>query len=510
MKGIIKLIIQKKVFTFLIVFFITVGGIITYKSLKIDVFPDPSPVLVQIFIENEGMAPEEVEKFISYPAEISLYGLPGVKKITSLSEFGMSTISVYFEDKVDIYFARQLVSQQLPAITEKLPEFTEAPTLGPITTGLGMVYVYTISGDAPSVELRTLQDWVIKFQLQTIPGIAAVLSHGGDTKQFQILVDPGKLIKYRIDLSTVIENVKKSSMNVTAGYIVKNREEYIVRGVGLFDEINSLEQIMIKEVEGTSIFLKDIATIEIGAAIKRGEALLNRDGIVVSGIIMKLIGVNTAELIEKIDLKVGEINASLPEGIRLVPVYNQALIIKAAFKTVSEALIIGILLVAFILFFFINDLSASLVSTLSIPFSVFTAFIIMQLTNMTADLMSFGGLAIGIGLLVDATVVVVENISRNRDSQGKTKSDKEIILSSMVQVIRPLSYAMVMIVFSFLPILTLKGVEGKMFRPFGFTLLVAIISAIIYAIFISPVLMNTFGKKKVASTRYLFEYLKKP
>lgn len=509
MKKIIEIILKKKVFTLLIIFFITIAGIISYKNLKIDVFPDPSPVLIQIYTESEGMAAEEVEKFISYPIETSLYGLPNIKKITSLSTFGMSTVSVYFDDNIDIYFARQLVSQQLPAIQEKLPEFAEAPKLGPITTGLGMVYIYAIMGDNPSIELRTLQDWVIKFQLQTIPGIAAVLSHGGDTKQFQIIVDPNKLIKYKIDLHTVIENIKKSSKNVTAGYIVKNREEYIIRGIGLFEEINALKKVLIKEMGATPIFLHNIAEVKVGVALKRGEALLDKKSKVVSGIVMKLIGVNTAELIEKINKKIEEINTGLPEGIHIVPVYNQALIIKAAFKTVSEALIIGIFLVAFILFVFINDLSSSLVSTLSIPFAVFTAFIIMKITNMTADLMSFGGLAIGIGLLVDATIVVVENISRNRDHLKKTKNDKDIILFSVNQVLKPLSYAMILIILSFLPILTLQGVEGKMFRPFGWTLLIAIISAIIYALFFSPVLMNTFGTKKVVSTGFIFDFLKK-
>jgi cobalt-zinc-cadmium resistance protein CzcA len=527
--------LEKKVFTFLIIFIITTAGIIAYKNLKIDVFPDPSPVLVQIYTHAEGMAPEEVEKFVSYPIETSLYGLPHVKKINSLSTFGLSTVSVYFEDDIDIYFARQLVSQQLLGVQEKLPEFAEAPELGPISTGLGMVYVYTVQG-TPTVddhkketaensilELRTLQDWVIKFQLQTVPGIAAVKSHGGDIKQFHVIVDPNKLLKYKLSLHDVMERIEAGSQNITAGYITRNKEEYLVRGIGLLEDIAGLKKILVKESAATSIFLENIAEIRVGSAIKRGEAILNRQGPVVSGIVLKLIGVNTAELIEKIDKRLAEINAGLPEGIRLVPVYNQALIIKAAFKTVSEALIIGIILVSIILFIFINDLSSALVSTLAIPFAVFTAFIAMRAANMTADLMSFGGLAIGIGLLVDATIVVVENISRNREILKDKKSDKEIIFFSINQVLRPLLYAMAMIILSFLPILTLQNTEGKLFRPFGFTLLVGIISAIVYALFFSPVLLNALGSrkllkrkkktgsgsKKTASGGMLFEQLKK-
>lgn len=509
MKKLIILLLGKRVFTFLLIAFLTVAGILAYRNLKIDVFPDPSPVLVQLHCDAEGMAPEEVEKFVSYPIETSLYGLPHIKKITSFSSFGMSSVNIYFDDDIDIYFARQLVAAQLPAIQEKLPDFVEAPELGPITTGLGMVYIYALTGDQPGIELRTMQDWVVKFQLQTIPGIAAILSQGGDVKQFHVVVDPHKLIKYKIGLHAVIEKIKKSSKSITAGYIVKNKEEYIIRGIGLMENMESLKKVLVKVNNATPIYLENIARIEKGDEIKRGDAMLDDKGTTVSGIVMKLIGVNTAELIDKINSRVEEINAGLPEGIKVVPVYNQALIINAAFGTVSEALLIGILLVALILFLFINDFSSSLVSTLAIPFSVFVTFIVMRLTNMTADLMSFGGLAIGIGLLVDATVVVVENISRNREEMKNAKNDIEIIIHSVSQVLRPLMYAMVMIIASFLPILTLQGVEGKLFKPFGFTLLIAIVAAIVYAVFFSPVLMNVFGKKKVSSTGFIFDWLKK-
>ncbi len=507
MKKLIEIMLEKKVFTCLLLFAVTLAGVIAYQNLKIDVFPDPSPVLVQVLTEAEGMAPEEVEKFVSYPVEISLYGLPHVQKITSLSTFGLSTVNVLFADQVDIHFARQLVSQQLPPIREKLPSFVEAPALGPITTGLGMVYIYALKGteNIPLIELRTQQDWVIKFQLQTVPGIAAVMSHGGDIKQFQVLVNPDRLLKYNLHLHEVIENIKKSSKNITAGYITRNREEYVVRGIGLLEGSEALKRVLVKDAEAAPVYLEDIAEIKIGSAVKRGEALLNKSGRAVSGIVMKLIGVNTSALIEKIDKRIEEINAGLPEDIRLVPVYNQALMIKAAFRTVAEALVIGIILVAVILFLFVNDLSSALVSTLSIPFAVFTAFIAMGLTDMTADLMSFGGLAVGIGLLVDATIVVVENISRNRHLP---------VLSALNQVLRPLVYAMAMIILSFLPILTLPGLEGKLFRPFGFTLLVAVVSAIVYAVFFSPVLMKALGSRqpglrKADSPGLIFSSLKR-
>ncbi len=500
----------KRIFTFLILGFVIIAGILAYQALKIDVFPDPSPVLVQIHCGAEGMAPQEVEKFVSYPIETSLYGLPHIRKITSLSTFGLSTVNIYFDDDIDIYFARQLVSAQLPAIQSRLPQFVEPPELGPITTGLGMVYIYALDSDLPSVELRTLQDWVIKFQLQTIPGIAAVLSQGGDVKQFQVMVDPQKLLKFGVELHTVVENIQKSSKNITAGFIVKNREEYTIRGIGLMEDLEGLMKVFIKESGATPVYLEQIADIRIGKGVKRGDSVLGTRPGTVAGLVMKLIGVNTAELIDKIDKRIEEINAQLPKGVRVVPVYNQGLIIKAAFGTVSESLIIGIILVSLILFLFINDIPASIVSTLTLPFTMFVTFIIMRLTGMTADLMSFGGLAIGIGMLVDATIVVVENISRNRDElKHSGKNDTEIIMISVKEILRPLLYAMIIIAASFIPIITLQGVEGKLFRPFGLALLIALTSAVFFAVFFAPTLMHMMGSRKLDATGFIFDYLKK-
>jgi cobalt-zinc-cadmium resistance protein CzcA len=509
MERMVEWLCRKKNMMIVLLAVIAMAGYLSFRSLKIDVFPDPSPVMVQIFTESEGLAPEEMEKFVSYPIERTLFGLPGVRKITSFSTFGLSTVNAYFEDGVDIYFARQLVSQKITAVASSLPDGVEAPEIGPITTGLGMVYVYCMEGEKSVMELRTLQDWVVKFQLQTLPGIATILSHGGEVQQYQVVVDPDKLTKYGLDLHTLIDRIRGSSRNITAGYIIRDGEEYIVRGLGLFTAADDLRQVVVKEVGAVPVLLGQIARIVVGPAIKRGEALLDEKPGAVSGIVMKLIGVNTADLIRQIDARLSDINRGLPEGIRLVPVYNQAKIIEAAFKTVSEALLIGILLVAAILFLFINDLSSAFVSALAIPFSVLVTFILMRITGQTADLMSFGGLAIGIGLLVDATVVVVENISRLRRGGFDTSVDKKTIVAAVGEVIRPLLQAMVIIVLVFIPILTLSGVEGKMFRPFGFTLVVAVAAAILYAVFVSPVLMHVLGSRRVVSTGMIFDRIRK-
>ncbi len=501
-----EFLLKKKIFVLLALVIIIFAGLWSYRKLKIDVFPDPSPVMVQVLTEAEGMAPEEVEKFVSHIIENGLYGLPDIEKITSLSTYGLSIVNVYFQDRVNIYFARQLVSQKLAELQQQLPPWASAPKLGPITTGLGMVYVYCLEGKRSLLELRTLQDWLVRYELLAVPGVAAVMSHGGYIKQYLVRVDPDKLLKYGITLHQLMERIRSGSKNVTAGFIQRGREELIIRGIGLYSGIEELKKVVVKEEGSTPIFLEQVAEVEVGRAIRRGAALKDGRGEVVAGIVMKLIGVNTAELIERITSRIKEIERALPPDVHIVPVYNQALLVKAAFRTVAEALLIGIVLVSLILFIFINDLPSAAVATLSIPFSVLATFIFMERTGMTADLMSFGGLAIGIGLLVDATVVVVENIARHRESMRE--DDARIISLSLKQIIRPLSYAMLIIILSFLPILTLTGVEGKLFRPFASALLAALISALLFAVIFAPVLMHTLGRRELRVLSGLFPWLR--
>lgn len=480
LNKIVEFSVKQKLFIIAATTIILILGILSFQKLPIDAFPDPSPCLVQIYTEAEGMAPEEVERLISYPIEAAMFGLPRVKNIRSFSTFALSMVSVYFKDRTDVYFARQLVSQRLPQLREQLPPQAENTILGPISTGLGLVYLYYLEGENYSLlELRTIQDWIIKFDLQSVPEVTQVLSIGGDIKQFQILVDPHKLIKYNLTLNDLIGVVRKNNQNVGASFITKGKEEYIVRSIGLVKTANHLKNIHVASYEGSPVYVKDLAEVKIGPAIKRGTALAEGKGEVVAGMILKLFGSNTVRVIESIEKRIEKINESLPAGIKIVPFYNQASLVKKCVFTVSSSLLLGTILVMFILFLFMGDFRSSLIATFSLPFSILFAFILMNRTNLSADLMSFGGLAIGIGIFVDASIVMIENIFRH--VQTTNKATQHSILRAANEVNRPIFYAIVIIILVFLPIYTLQGVEGTMFRPLAYTITFALIGSLIFS-----------------------------
>lgn len=462
-------------------------GYWSLSNLAIDVFPDPSPVLVSVTAEVPGMGPEEIERFVTYPLERNLAGLPHLRKTNSVSTFSLATINAYFEDGVDIHFARQLVSQQLVGIQERLPAGVEGPRLSPVSSALGMVYIYALEGEMQAMDLRSIQDWLVKYQLQVTPGVAAVFSHGGDIRQIQVVIAPQDLSKYGLTLEEVITAIRDGSHAITAGIMKRGEEEVLIRGLALAGSGAELGEVLVKRADGVPLLLKDVAEIVDGPALQRGDALLDGRSGAVSGLVMKLIGANTARLIERLDARIAQVNRNLPRGLRIVPVYNQALIIHSAVKTVMEALLLGIFLVALLLFLFINDLSSALVAALAIPFAVVTALVTMKLSGTTADLMSLGGLAIGIGIFVDAAVVVVDSIARQRRNGRLTPENLE---EAMAGIRRPLLYAMGIIILSLAPIMALTGMEGKMFRPFGLSLLSALAGAVVFALWLAPGLMS--------------------
>jgi cobalt-zinc-cadmium resistance protein CzcA len=491
--------LKQRVFILLAACLVAAAGVYSFRSLPIDVFPDPSPPLVQIFTEAEGMAPEEMENLISYPIESSMFGLPEVLNIRSVSTFGLSMVNVYFTPGTDIYWARQQVSQRLQEAKDLIPAQAHAPVLGPIATGLGMVYLYYLEAEDPGtdiMELRTLQDWLVKFELKSIPEVSQVLSIGGDVKQYQILLDPQKLIKYDLTVTQVMESVKRNNQNVGASFITKGSEEYIVRSIGLVQSLEDLRRTVLASIEGTPILLKDVADVEIRPAIKRGTALLNGRGERVVGMVLKLFGSNTARVIRDIDAKVEVLNRSLPEGVKIVPFYNQASLVRQCFSTVSKNLLVGILLVILVLFLFMGSFPSALITVLSLPFSILLAFILMKQLGLAADLMSFGGLAIAIGLIADASIILVENIHRH---YSETPEDRgAAIRKAALEVARPLFFAISIIILVFLPIFTLTGVEGIMFRPMGYTIAFGLAGSLIFALLFVPALSSLVmrGKNK--------------
>jgi len=477
------------------------AGWMSYRQLPVDAFPDVSPNLVQVFTVTEGLAPEEIEKYVTFPVEVAMNGLPGVRRIRSVSNFGLSVVNVDFEDDVDIYFARQLVSERLQEAREQIPEGFGDPKMGPISTGMGLILFYYLedtTGRYTLEELRTIQDWLVKFQLQTVPGVTEVLGIGGWEKQFHVDVDPNALLRYDVSLSAVIEAIHANNLNVGAQFLERNQEELIVRSVGLATGIADLERVVIKTVDGTPVFLSDLADIRIGGAIRRG--VQTRDGIgeVISGQVVKLFGTNSSTVIAAVEEKLAEVNEILPDGVRIVPYYQQKSLVEAAVRTVRNALMIGIALVVLVLLVFMGGLRASMVVALSIPFSVLFAMVGMKVFGLSANLMSFGGLAIAIGMMVDGAIVMVENIDRMLREAGPEESRLEVIRRASSEVARPILFAISIIIIVFLPLFTLQGVEGKTFRPLAYTVAMAMFGSLVFSLLVSPVLAWLLMRRPVA------------
>ncbi len=483
------------IFTILLV----AAGIISLNKLPIDAFPDVSPVLVQVFTEAEGLAPEEVEKLITYPIEVAMNGLPDIREVKSISTFGLSVVSVYFADNVDIYFARQLVFERLQSAKGDIPEGLGNPELGPITSGLGQVYQYYLQGEGYSLmELREIQDWIVKFQLRTVPGVTEILSFGGEVKQYQIQLDPVLLQKYDITLDEVLEVVKSNNRNVGGNFIVRHSEEYLVRGLGWVSTLKDIENIKVVRRSEIPVYIRDIAVVAFGPEIRRGLVSMNNKGEIVSGIVLKLLGENTSEVIENVKKKVAQINAGLPKGVKVVPYYDQADLVKKATGTVKDALLEGGILVVIILLLFLGNLRSAFIVTITLPLSALTAFILMNYMGMSANLMSLGGLAIGIGMMVDGSIVMVENIIRHlsggNHNQGKAVP---VILQAAREVGRPIVFAISIIIIVFLPLFTLQEVEGKLFSPMAFTISFAMLGSLIFSLTLVPVLCTYFFKNGI-------------
>jgi cobalt-zinc-cadmium resistance protein CzcA len=394
-------------------------GIIQYRRLPTDAFPDISPVMVSVFAEAHGMAPEEVERLITFPIESAMNGLPKVRLVKSTSAFGMAVVYIYFQDDVDIYFARQIVAERLAGAMAELPEMHEAPVLGPISTGLGEVFMYYLTADETAdtggkdrlTWLRELNDWSVKFQLQAVPGVTEILSMGGHVLQYQIRVDPYRLRKHDIALGEIVDAVTANNANAGGQFLVLGSEEYLVRGLGLAESLEDLRRIQVKVVGGTPVRLGDVAEVVYGNEIRRGVVTLNGEEEVVAGIVMKLYGENTSNVISRLATKFEDVQRSLPPGVTIVPYYNQSALVRNATGTVKNALLQGALLVVITLFLFLGNVRSALIVALALPLCALIAVIFMKLTGLSANLMSLGGIAIAIGMLGDASIVMVENIA---------------------------------------------------------------------------------------------------
>lgn len=491
---------------------VLVYGGYSYSRLPVDAFPDVSPNLVQVFTETEGLAPEEVEQYVTYPIEVAMNGLPGIEDIRSVSNFGLSVVNVYFEDGVDIYFARQLVNERLQEARYNIPEGFGDPEMGPISTGMGLVLFYYLedtTGTRDLMELRSIQDWLIKYNLQTVPGVTEVLGIGGYEKQFQVEVDPNSLLRYGITLPEVIQRIRDNNLNTGAQFIRRNDEEFVVRSVGLASTVRDLEMIVVKAVDGVPVRLGDLADVREGGAIRRG--LQTRNGVqeVVAGQVVKLFGANSSTVIAAVEKKLAEINRILPPGVRLVPYYDQKSLVEACVHTVVNALLQGILLVVLVLFAFMGGFRPSLVVALSLPFSVLFSFILMRHFGISANLMSLGGVAIAIGMIVDGAVVMVDNADRHLASAPPVTPRTVTVRKACREVVRPIAFAVLIIAVVFIPLFSLQGIEGKTFRPLAQMVALAMTGSLVFTVLFVPVIAsllmrqsNRGGRIKAALDRF--------
>jgi len=477
-------------------------GAWSYMRLPVDAYPDISPALVQVFTETEGLAPEEVEQLVTYPVEVAMNGLPGLERIRSVSNFGLSVVNVYFEEGTDVYFARQLVNERLQEAREQIPEGLGDPGMGPISSGLGQILFYYLSADPAEYsleELRTIQDWIVKRNLQTVRGVTEVLSIGGHVRQYQVIVRPEALRQYALTLHEVLEAVEANNLNVGASFLEVAREEYIVRSIGLAENLDDLRNITIVTRDGTPIRVSDVADVALGPETRRGLVTRNGEGEVVVGFVLKLLGTNTSTVIESVSERLDRIRTALPEGVALVPYYEQSTLVARATGTVTSALWQGLVLVVLVLALFLGNLRSSVIVAASLPFSILLTFTLMGQFGISANLMSLGGLAIGIGMMVDASIVVVENIFRwLQEDPDPEKSKTHLVGRAAREVGRPIFFAIAIVIIVFLPLFTLQGVEGTMFRPLAYTIALAMLGSLIFSLTVAPVLADLLLPRRMA------------
>jgi cobalt-zinc-cadmium resistance protein CzcA len=487
-----------RILVFLLLVLIVAAGAISIRATSVDAFPDVTNVQVEVMCGAPGLAPLEIERFVTYPVETSMRGLPGLVTMRSVTQYGLAVITLVFRDGTDIYFARQLVHERLATTTDKLPAGVQTE-MGPIATAMGEIYQYTIEGRPPAspaeevrylTELRTLQDWVIAPLLKSVPGVNEVNSFGGYLKEFQAVVDGDKLLKYKLSVGDVFEAIRNNNENVGGGFIERASEQYIIRGVGLIGSLPEIGRIVIKAHHAIPIYVGDVAEIKTSFAPRQGAALRDAREEVVGGIVMMLRGENSLEVVRRVEEKVREINNGniLPRGLRLQPFYDRSGIVKQSLNTILRALAEGALLVIVVLYLMIRNIRGALVVVLALPLAFLLAFILMKQVGLNANLMSLGGLAISIGMIIDPTIIQVENAQRHLGSLKDPSCKYSAVLHAVLEVLRPSIFGGLIIALTFLPVITLEGMEGKMFSPLALTVSIALFASLFLSIFIIPVL----------------------
>ena len=516
---------------------LTVSAVFIIPKLNLDAFPDVTNVQVSVNTEAPGLAAEEVEQLITYPIEAVMYALPDVEEVRSISKTGLSGVTVVFEEGTDIYFARQLVFERLQAAKELIPDGVGTPEMGPNTSGLGQVYQYLLVAEPDAgfdaMALRSLNDWVVKLLLIPAEGVTDVLSFGGEVRQYQVNINPSRLLSYELTQDDVMSALERNNTNVGGWYMNRGQEQLVIRGTGWLDHgkqgLDQIRQVPLKTVDGTTVTVSDVAQVALGSEIRQGAVTMSRKnadgnvenlGEVVSGIVLKRMGANTKATIGAVKARIDRINQALPEGVRFEAYYDQADLVSKAVQTVVNALLLAFVFIIVILALFLMNLRATFLVLISIPISIGIALMVMAWFGVSANLMSLGGIAVAIGMLVDGSVVMVENMFKHlthpdaeHDTQRQSRVDSDDedpvdvthdrhgialrLQEAGKEVARPIFFATAIILVVFMPLFSFEGVEAKLFQPMAISIMLAMLSAVLVALIIVPALATYLFRKGV-------------
>lgn len=525
-EGLIHWSLKQRILVAVLAVALLVAGGFATQRLSVDAFPDVTNIQVQVATEAPGRPPTEVERFVTVPIEIAMTGLPGLTEMRSLNRNGLSIVTLVFTDKTDVYFARSLVLERLIEVRGTLPPDI-TPVLGPVSTGLGEVYQYTIEHPtdrgpdgklkslsvAELTERRTVQDWVARPLLRSVSGVAEINSQGGYSRQYQVLVNPDRVRYFGLTVKDVYSAVARNNANSSGGVLPSHAEQYLIRGTGLIASQDDIRNIMLKEVRGTPVYVKDVAEVRFGTEVRQGALIKNGDTEAAGGIMQMIRGGNAREVVTRIKAKVDEINGKqmLPGGLQIVPFYDRTDLVDAAMATVAKVLAEGVVLVVIVLVIFLGDLRSSIIVVATLVLTPLITFMVMNRIGLSANLMSLGGLAIAIGLMVDGSVVVVENaFARLGDPVNVGEPKTRVILKAAAEVGKPVLYGIGIIILVFLPLLSLEGMEGKMFGPLALTIAIALSVSLLLSFTLTPMLCSYLLKGGAEHDTWLLAKLKRP
>lgn len=478
-------------------------GFFAAATIPLDAVPDLTNVQVQVLTNSPSLGPVEVEQFITFPVENAMSGIPNVDEIRSISRFGLSAVTVAFEDGTDIYWARNLINERLLKARENIPPGMGTPELGPIATGMSEIYQFEVRADAGSdhslTDLRTILDWQIAFQLRSVPGVIEVNTFGGELKTYEVQLDPNKMQNYDISLSQLVDALEQNNGNAGGGYIAHNAEQRLIRGEGLVSSLDDIRTIVLDNRKGTPIRIADVAKVEFAPMLRQGAVTRDGDREAVVGMVMMLMGGNSRQVVGDVKAKIAEIQKSLPDGVTIDTFYDRTELVAKTIHTVGENIGLGVVLVVLTLFLLLGDVRAGLIVAAAIPLSAMSALIAMRYAGVSANLMSLG--AVDFGVIVDGAVVMVENCVR-RAMQYQKDHDVDhvpegVFRESAKEVGKPILFAGLIVIIVFIPILSLQGMEGKMFRPMAFTFMSALSSALVLSVTVMPVLASLFLARRI-------------